>query len=66
MECEWENMAKYDVTFLCGHTETVELVGYEKEKEDSGTCPAQNYAGTVTKRGQQKNRYMLALSHFLI
>ena len=21
-------MAKYDVTFLCGHTETVELVGY--------------------------------------
>ena len=33
MECEWENMAKYDVTFLCGHTETVELVGYEKERK---------------------------------
>lgn len=26
-------MAKYDVTFLCGHTETVELVGYEKERK---------------------------------
>lgn len=28
-------MAKYDVTFLCGHTETVELVGYEKERKRS-------------------------------
>lgn len=37
MECEWENMAKYDVTFLCGHTETVELVGYEKERKKKKT-----------------------------
>lgn len=26
-------MAKYEVTFLCGHRETVELVGYRKERE---------------------------------
>lgn len=53
-------MAKYDITYSCGHIGTELLVGPEKQRrsridwlESKGLCPACKQAATATKRAAE-------------